>query len=426
LKQKLECVFRPLPAACAVAAVLAASAASAAQMEQGVYYRAEYTDNVNQTAFETEDELTNVFGYNIIYRDKSGNSRIFVDGELEALIHSMGTQDNRLFGTLDMSYRYSQLPKRLEWVIEDYMRSDQIDQLGGGNADNRQVRNSFRVGPDFNQRLSARDEINTSARLINEYEDRTEYDSNRFMLESAYKHLLGPGTSIGLAYSGLIVDFVDDEKNSDFSQHDLLARYRGRMPRGTYGADVGSSYVDRAGGESSSGLVLGADVAWDINSASTASIEYDQEYSDRSRDTLGPSTATNAVAQGTDVFYDRRLDAGYTYKSSFSTLGVHAHVREKDFENPVVDDEESSGFTADLETEVRPVTDLLVGLGYVKTRFSISGREDELLNVGVGVIRKITRQIDATVRVQHNQLTSTEATEEYEENRISFRLDYRM
>lgn len=427
MKHKLEGEIRL--ASCVwmlTAGMVVSSAAGAARLEQGVYLRGEYSDNVRQSANNAVDEMTMVAGYDVLYRDHTANSQTYLDAELEALYHTQGTQDDRVFGKVDASFRYIAIPNRLDWVVEDFVRSDQIDALGTSNADNRQIRNSFRFGPDFSHRFSARDELETSARVINEYEDRTEFDSNRFLLESEFSRRLNPGAVFAASYTGLLVDYDDDQVNTDFNEHDVLLEYRGEMPRGTYGMNVGASYLKRDGADGTDGLLAGAELAWQLNSLSTISAEYDQEFSDRSRDEQGATTLAGGATDRSEVFYDRRVRLTYTYRTTFTQVGVRTHARRKDFEDTATSDEDSVGVAVNFMTEVAPVTKLGVDVSHDRIDYSVSGREDEVSRLGLSLSRQVSRMMELVGRFDHNQRASTLATEEYEENRISVRLDYRL
>lgn len=403
---------------------LSALPAWSAQFEHGVYYRAELSDNVNQSTDEAEDELTNVLGYDLLYNERTSRTHAFLDANLEALHHAEGTQDDRIFGSADMSYRYSAIPQRLDWVVEDYMRSDRIDAFGRANADNRQVRNSLRLGPDFTARLSPQDTLELGGRYINEYEDRTEFDSNRLTGNAQLLHRLTARSSIAGNYDVLYVDYSDDDVNTDFEQHELAATYRSEFARGTYGLSLGGSYVSRDDGVTSNGVLVAANATWQANSRSTYSVAYEQNFSDRARDDLGMDAPL--VTARSNVFYDRRLNVAYDYRSTFSELRLRVYAREQDFENVAIPDENSLGAVVNFRTEIAPVTDLLLMARYDQSDFSITGRSDDEYVVSAAVERQVTRRLSLSGELRRNQRDSNNPQQEYEENRIGFRVDYRL
>lgn len=408
-----------------MAGLLTSSPALSVQLEQSVYYRAELTDNVNQVPNTPLDELTNVFGYDVIYRDRTSRTQSLVDANLEGLLHTEGTQDDRLFGSADISFRYTHLPQRLDWVFEDFMRSDRIDTLGRSNADNRQVRNSLRIGPDFTARLTARDELSVNARFINEYEDRTQFDSNRINLISELTHRMSAGSTLSGTYSALLVDYDDDVVNTDFDQHELAATYRGTMPRGNYSLSAGTSYVSRDNGVSNTGALASADVAWQANSRSTYSASFEQNFSDRARDDLGAAAPVAGTARS-NVFYDRRLNLGYAYRSTFTEARVQLYVRDQDFEDVTVADEMSVGTVVNFQTEVAPLTDLFLMARYDQYEFTIINRTDDEYAISAAIERQLSRRLSIRGELRRNQRESSDNLQDFEENRIGVRVDYRL
>jgi len=393
-----------------------------AEIEHSVYYRAELSDNINQAASAPEEELTNVVGYQLLYNDRTSRTETLIDANLEALYHTEGTQDDRIFGSADMSFRYVAIPQRLDWVVENYMRSDRINSLGRGNADNRQVRNSLRIGPDFTTQLTPQDRLELSGRYINEYEDRTEFDSNRLAGNAELVHRLSSLSSIAGSYDVLYVDYGDDTVNTDFDQHDLAAIYRSEFSRGNYSLSIGGSYVNRDNGVSSSGTIAEAIAVWQANSRSSYTVAYEQRFSDRARDDIG--LAAPLLAARSNVFYERRLGVSYDYRATFTEVHLRAYARELDFEDVVLPDEDAVGVLANFRTEIAPLTDLSITGRYDRSEFSSLGREDDEYVVSAGVERQMTRRLRMSGELRRNQRESTVPQQEYEENVIGVRVDY--
>ena len=99
------------------------------------------------------------------------------------------TFDDRFRGKFAGNVNWTLLPERLDWVFEDYMSPQQIDEFASSSPDNEQQVNLFVTGPTLYARFGAATRGQFDLRYGNSYaEENDEFNGDRYSAAARVLH----------------------------------------------------------------------------------------------------------------------------------------------------------------------------------------------------------------------------------------------
>lgn len=434
MKQKQQLTLL-VQATAAIVTGFAVYSVPAAQFAYGFGYVSEYTSNVFRRPQDAENEWINSVIGGIAYAENSETLTARVTSQLEHREYANETFADQDILTLDASALWTISPRRFTWTVEDAARQVTLDPTGPDTPANRAGANVFSTGPDLFFQLASLHTLSIAARYQNLYVGNRDIDNNAYSGAVRWLYQLSPRTNWSVNLEQQKVDFDDDTLNEDFTRDDLYLRMDTRSGRNRFVIDGGSSRVERERSGEVNGSLARLNWTRDITADSSYGMSLARGYQDAGLALLSSVSLSSAplvpVAAGgvgtdvvtSDVYYSRYADVFYTRRSGYVDFRVRARTRELDFEETPQDRREGGG-RLELTYFYSGATTLALFAGYLKVKYIDLARTDADSEFGIRVGYRLTRTINLGLEGRRLERGSTDASAEYEDNRVLMTLFY--
>jgi hypothetical protein len=408
----------------------------AGELAIGLGYVGEQSDNINRAPAGSElSDRTHSYVAGLAYRESGGVLAANVQLQAEQRDYVKNVYDDGPLYYANVSALLTPIPQRFSWMLAD--RYDYgLRELGAPYTPaNRTAANVFETGPDLSIGLGTRNSLGFGARYGSVYYSDTNTDHDRYGFSARWRYEVNPTLDWSLNYESLKVDYNQDIDNVDVLTQSVFLRRQDRAGRSLFAFDVGHMRVSRDLGGSVDGPL--ARVRWtvELTSESSFNLLAGAEYSDAGTvllsSTSGPGGApgTEPVTQlvTSDIFYSRRLEAGYVRNGSAVGFNITAFGRDLDYQ--ITDNDHQVG-GGGLGITLNPQgTFTSSGLGTAAhTRYKNgTGREDAYYETTLRFLYRANRQVDLIldgIRTWQNSNGLGGGTE-FDEQRIRLSLFYR-
>jgi hypothetical protein len=123
------------------------------------------------------------------------------------------------------------LPERLDWVFQDYMSPQQINDLASSSPDNEQQVNLFVTGPTLYARFGAATRGQFDLRYGNSYaEENDDFNGDRYSAAARVLHDLDATSAISGNLEAADVEYDDSAQTSDYKRYDAYVGYKRKGP----------------------------------------------------------------------------------------------------------------------------------------------------------------------------------------------------
>lgn len=304
----------------------------------------EQSDNIESVNSPDEEDgqtVGAVFGVYGEQRSRRVNAAF--KGEIDT--RSDVSEDDSSFDTLTRflgAAEFSITPRSWRWYVGDILggvRSDNALQTIDDTEIDR--RNVFVTGPSFEYDVEGRSRTRARLLYVNQTEDGDELET-LYTATASYERDTTPGSYIGVRAGNIFTDLPEASDNPDISQE------------GDFNRSTAAAYVNRARGfmelygelgvtrydteeESLNGLNARLRAIRQLGPMTSVSVSLSRDLNDQ---TL--STVESLIQNGGDgvgvrpeiagVFEETRLDAGYSFQSTDTSLDIGLGVAQKDYQ----------------------------------------------------------------------------------------------
>lgn len=407
-----------------VALLSGGSHAWAAQTAFLAGYSLEYSDNITRSLSPTSD-ITQTLRLGGAYADTTSTARIDVRGEGFYRDYVYDTFGNNLTGTLDANGLWIISPDRFTWAARDRLAMSTVDPLSPATPANQQRVNVFETGPDFRIRFSPVSSLILGSRAIDARYQTTPSQNNDQLTGTARLEHVTPAKSIvSLNLAGNAVRYPSP-LYPDYRRVDVFAGIEGkRGSTSTLEANIGATLIQVANQPNRIGKLVNARYEYQVNPTVSIAASFDFEYSDISRDILVSPTVQNPNATSGGLFYGRRADLIVAQNAPDQDTTVRVFVRDRDYIDPVFNDEQSVGTSGVYRRVVGGRSDVTLFGDYLDTRYPALSRTDTEVSFGAQYRLRLRPRWSWISGVSRNYRDSTDPTAIYTENVISTGIVY--
>lgn len=413
---------------CGLLAVLAyAPHAQAIQVDYGVGAGVEYSDNISLVRANEQDDtgVSLQAGFSLLHSTSVLDADI--RSGIEYLDYTNDVFSDETLGSLRADVTWRPIPGVLHWQLEDYFTQTVRSSIVPETPDNRIDANAFSTGPDIFVRIDPVTTIEAQLRRADYYFEDTPTDSYRNIASVGWVRALRPELDVSANVAYQDANFTETD-NIDFTRLDYFVRADSRRGRSELLVDIGLSQIDRDNSEDLDGFLGRLLLTRQVGVYTTLNLEVSSQYTDSGIDLLmagaTPFELDRADEQVSgDLFKDNRIEARYHTGTADRNWGAYLQLRDEDYE--LLDlDRESAELRLDMH---RNLSASLYLNGYVMARrekYTDLSRTNKDAEMGVGLERRMTRNITARLDYAHNTRNSSDAFFDYDENRVFFLIYY--
>lgn len=322
----------------------------------------EHSDNVYGVNSPDEEDGTTLGGLIGVYGEQRSRS---VDAAFTGEIDTrrIVSEEDPSFDTITRflgAAEFALTPRSWRWYVGDI--------LGGVRADNAiqtiddttiDRRNVFVTGPSFEYDIAGWSRTRARLLYVNQTEDSEELET-LYTANVSHERDTTPGSYLGIKAGNVFTDLPDESDNPDLSQEgdfnrSTVAVYANQL-RGfleLYG-ELGATRYD-ADEESLNGLNAQVRAIRQLGPMTSVSASLTRDLNDQTLSTVESLIASggNAVGLQPEVagfFEETRLDVGYSFQSTVTSVDVGLGVAQQDYR--VLGAEAQLGLDPDSEDQI--------------------------------------------------------------------------
>ncbi|MFQ5756702.1 MAG: hypothetical protein ACE5H7_11525 [Acidiferrobacterales bacterium] len=406
--------------------LLAIQSRATAESNFSIAYRPEYSDNVNLSATDPQNELINTvdFGFHWSKRSSKFDGRVAL--EAESRNYKNNTFDDEFLPRLEMILNWNAVPDRFTWTVQDFARQETIVNRAALTPANEQNVNVFLTGPDGSFHFGLRNSLQLGVRYGRTDFEITNEDSKRAAGFARWIYQLSSAATLSFNVDVSSVDFKD-ESLLDFDRRDLFFRVAGQTARSDLVLDVGDTSIDIDDRTGTEPLVR---FSWNrrLTPKSTMGILLAREVSDAGRNLLvrgvtDPRLSPEGGARG-NLFIDKRVNAFYTITGRRTSATVTFFAGERDF---VINTQDERSLGGNFEIR-RTLRRRLLGSFFLNAEKQEFPNPPEQINrdkaLGLRVTYQVGRGTFVGGGVAWRDRNSDNPTQNYRETRVSLEIGY--
>ncbi|HJT97414.1 MAG TPA: outer membrane beta-barrel protein [Rhodanobacteraceae bacterium] len=203
-----------------------------------------HSDNVNLNEDDPKSDTIVAPAFGFQYRQGGSTVQARVDGAMQYLDYLQNTFGDELRGQIGGHVNWTISPERLNFVVEDYLGLEPVDNLATNAPSNLQQTNVFALGPTFDFRFGTAARGQVEVRYINSYAEKSDqFNSNR---EVGAFRVIRDLTATSLASANVEaqhIDFVHDTGGPSFNRYNLFGRYAQSLRVFDYAFDLGYNWI---------------------------------------------------------------------------------------------------------------------------------------------------------------------------------------
>lgn len=408
---------------------------------------AQHSDNI---ALRDRDEISDtVVSPRLWFAAEQAGSRVQLSAQGNVGYHHYldDTFDDQVRGSFSGRLNWSVIPQRLDFVVQDYLSLQPVNQREAFSPANEQQVNVLMAGPTLYARFGDATRGQLDLRYIDSYAEEDEgFDSSRYNAVARLIRDVNADTRISANLEATDVDFDLVGRATDYRRYDGYATFDTERRRVDLRADLGYSRLefDRSpvtGASLEKSYPLARlNVDWRMSPRSTLGATVRHQISDAAEYLISTRDIDFGLDRRTvnfnefrvpdsviepNVFRERLLRARYAYDGERVDVRVAPFQRRMRYVEGLVEDQERSGVVANLDFRLRPRTTLSVYAANMRRDFEITGREDRDWVASVGVSHRFTRRWTGRIDLEHRTRESTEFGRSYDENAVMVSLSYR-
>ena len=422
-------VRRCLARSTAFALAAFAVPAPAWQINYSVDMAAGYSDNINQSSIDPQGTALLIPRLNFDATEAGEVLQARATGQVEYRAYLDGDFSNELRGQVAALATWIIFPKRLLFDFEDYAAVEPVNVLQPNAPGNQQQTNVFTLGPTFQFRLWQTLNGQAELRFTNSTASETkEFNSNRGLAALRAIKDLSPLDKLSLNLEYQDVHFTDVSGGPDYTRADGFLRYEKKLTE--LDIDIAGGYsqlnfADNAG--SDSGPYGRAVATWHATPSNTFTVGALRHYADASQDLIidpaalaasisGGGIVVGSTAINSEVYLEKRFDAGWQYKSARWGVYVDPYYKRLRYLLDPALDQNTHGVLAGISYKPRPLWTLAFDAYEEARDYTSLVRRDEDIRLDLSFTDQLSRHWGYRVDLIRNQRNSDAIDQGFREN----------
>lgn len=390
----------------------------------------EYSDNIRRVRDGEQSDFIVVPRAEFRLTEEGTRVQVEALGSAEYRHYLDGTFDDELRAELAARANFVVVPERLSWTVEDYLAQEPIDIFAADRPDNTQRVNVFVTGPTMRFRLAPATFLQAELRYIDTWaEESGQFNGRRYAAAARFMRETSATSRISLHAEAQRARFDEDTLFSpDFDRYDVYGRHEREGARLKLSGDIGYSVIEFDRGDDVGAPLLRGAATWELSSVSTLDLLVASRYADTAQDIISATPATSLgrplpltearrSTVTSDVFEDRRVEAGYSRQGVRTFMRAGLYAREQDYENVHELDTRGRGVAFDVSYRLSE-RQTLSGFAYGESRdFTTLDRDDRDRVIGVRWRWQWRSRIVLGAEVAHASRDSSDPLQEFDELR---------
>ncbi len=218
---------------------------SAAELDYSIGLGTTSYENVNLISDPVENELSTSVRTVVSYTEDTVDHVSFLDLDLEYLNYKKNQLTDQVNGSLTAQSTIIVTPSFFEWHFSDVFSRVTINPLASPSLANLINTNAFLTGPNFYFRLNKNNNLNLTLRAENYIFEEFQLensDNNRLTSLVSFVHSLNETSELSLNYQYSIVDYDNEDINSNFDRVDAFFNFDYR--RSVYRINLEAGYTN--------------------------------------------------------------------------------------------------------------------------------------------------------------------------------------
>ncbi|MDQ3289168.1 MAG: outer membrane beta-barrel protein [Pseudomonadota bacterium] len=423
----------------ALLTVLSGSAA-ALDLDYEIGVAARHSDNISLS--ESDPVSDTMVAPRVFFQASQSGRRVQLsaEGDLQYRHYVSDTFDDELRGSFAGTANWVVLPERLDFVVQDYLSLQPINDQAAFSPANQQQVNIFIAGPTLYARFSPRTRAQIDLRYANAYaEERDDFDSDRFNAAARLVHRLNSNHAVSANFESTDVEFDVMAGASDYRRQDGYVNSTIERNHLDLSLDLGYSRIEfddagtTGGNDDESYPLVRARIDWRASPRSVFTTTLNYQLNDATGALITPLEfgerefsdfrVVNGLVEPTP-FRERLARVRYTYATERATLRVTPYHRRIRYLQDMADSQDRSGLSVNLDYRVRPRMTLQAFAVMEDREFVDLGRNDDNLLLSVGLANRFTRHWTGRIDVQRRERDSSIAGRNYDENAVMVSFSY--
>lgn len=424
----------------AVLLVLSGSA-NAIDVDYEIGVAAHHSDNIN---LSEENPISETLLAPRVFFDATQVGRtlqLAARGNLEYRHYMDDTFDDEVRGRFAGSLNWKVIPERLDFLLQDYLSLQPIDELLQFSPDNQQQVNVFLAGPTLYARFNPVTRGQLDLRYIDSYAEESEsFNSNRYTVAARLIRQTSVNQSLSLNVEASDVRFNETDDVSDYRRYDGYINSSTERKYLDLSLDLGYSRLELddsvtlAGRDVTSSYPLArATLTWRMSPRSVLGTTVRYQLSDATQSLMTPLEldrpsfndfrVLDSVASP-DVFQERMARVRYTRTGDRAKFNVAPYYRRIRYVESLAEPQDRRGIVAGIDYRLTPRLTLSAYAAREDRDYVDIGREDKDLIGRIGMARTFGRHWSGRLDVQHMERDSTQVGSSYNENAVMLSFSY--
>ena len=413
------------------------SGALAFDLEYDLGTNLRHSDNINlsETAPLSDTVLEPTVRFTI--SQTGANVQLSGIGLVQYSDYRHDTFQDELRGGFSGGLDWAILPSRLNFVVQDYLSQQTIDEQSRSTPNNLQQINLFVAGPSVYARFSPATRGQFDLRYGNTYAERNDaFNGDRYSAAARIRHEVNATTEITGNLEAARIEYDLAGAGADYDRYDAYVAFALRRATVDLDLDLGHSQLERtgSGGSSSAPLVRGT-VAWKLSARSQLRTDLRYQFTDATQYLITPKLDFGDrrfsdlnytdITVNPEVFRERSVRVGYVFNGVRTSLRLQPYYRRGDYLNPVLEDQDLKGVAFDVEYRLRPLLSAVLLVSHERRDYQDLSRNDKDTRVEVGMTKRFTRHWSAGVQLRHGERDSSTPGQSYKDNVAVLSINYR-
>ena len=417
--------------------------ANAGQFGFSVGYQGEYTNNVQLTPTNPEEDWINTLFAGLMFTENSADLAANIQAQISYLNYSRGIYEDEIRSDLNAAAIWSIVPKRFLWNFADYLSQYPLSSISAPTPNNLETVNAFTTGPDLIVSIDPVNALVLGLRVGNTWLKEGNTDQNLFGTVLRWRHSIDPISQFSINLLDTKNFYTEDlpvipNYLLNYLREDLFVRYSRTLLWSNFVVDAGRTRILPEGDvegvdkpivrliltrRASSESTLGLSYRSEVMDLGTALLTNVADPSLPQTITSPPGTSITALATG-DIFFIRAGDAFYSFSGKRIGIQTSVFLREYDYRFLHTEDRTESGVYLKLSNILSPTLTANLYGEALRTEYQSITLLTRNINYGLTVTYRISPGLGMDMAISHNGRNSSDPLNSYEATIASVRVTY--
>ncbi len=399
----------------------------AVEIEPSASVTAKYTDNARKTATNEMQDVTNSTRIGAGIDAGEGPFQLEAETSLEHVNYTRNSYGDQQYFNLSATAGWEMLRDRIDWKMHDFFSQQSVNSLNPRTPDNIQNTNVFTFGPDINYRISGRQSLTLNPEYRKFSYEIQNADNQQTALDAGWNFQLFRTMKIGVRGGTNSVDY-DDPLLTDYTLNNAHLTFSSTRPNYNFGADIGTTRVEREDDNNVQGMTGSIRVSFDITGSSNLRTYIGSEITDTSssllNSSINPDESDFSYTQtSSDILRNSTMRINYLKDDARLKSDTWIKLSRYDYEFALLD-RDVLAVGIKLTYPLTAIISTGISTSYSQTELTDTYRKDNEYSIGGNINYRLSHRLLATVKLNYHNTDSTIETMSFNELTLLASLSY--